>query len=853
MADSNTYYTVQKGDTLSSIAKKHNTTVDNLAKLNNISNVNHIVVGQKLIISGSGTAQKETDNGKTVNVTSFGLLANTTRSMFAKWAWSKSDTENYQVIWKYYNKSAGWLIGSNSSVDVKESTYSAPEEATAVSVKIKPIAKTNTANGTSTVKWTADWTTEKNQTYYFENNLPDTPPVPTVTIEKYKLTAEISNININATSIEFEVVKDDKVVFTKATSDISTGHVAFSCNVDAGSNYKVRCRGVRGIVEGEWSGYSSNVSAAVTSPIITTIDVISDKKIKVTWFKVNNAKQYNLQWATEVDKFNSTSGPEYNGSVDKTQWIETDTTISCFIEQFTLGKEHYIRINALGEKADEPSDWSEIKSFIVGKTPIQPTTWSSSTSASFGEPLKLYWLHNSEDASNQSGVKIKLTVNNVELDEIEVTSFPTTYSDSIISSIYKRDPDKDDDKTYVCDINTSHSSLSDGSSIEWQVCTSGVLKDEDNKIIYGEYSVERKVDVYAPPTLMVKMEDYYGNTFNELTSFPFNVICTSGNTANQEPVTYHISIIANDGYETLDDAGNTVLISAGTKVFSDNFDTSDKIFTKEFSANNITLENNINYTVTCSVFMSSGLSAENSVSFTVSWNYDSYVPFAEIGINKDTLSAYIYPYVSQGDTDVLLSVYRREFDGSFTEILSNIDNNKNEFIVDPHPALDYARYRIVSKSKTTGAINYNDLPGYPVGEKSVVIQWAESWSSFDATEEQTEQPPWTGSMLKIPYNINVSENREPDVSHIGYIGRKRPVSYYGTQLGETSTWSMEIPKEDVETLYTIRRLSIWMGDVYVREPSGSGYWASIKVSFSRNNRELTIPITFAITRVEGGI
>lgn len=42
------YYTVKKGDTLSVIAKKYNTTVSQLASWNNIKNVNLINVGQKL-------------------------------------------------------------------------------------------------------------------------------------------------------------------------------------------------------------------------------------------------------------------------------------------------------------------------------------------------------------------------------------------------------------------------------------------------------------------------------------------------------------------------------------------------------------------------------------------------------------------------------------------------------------------------------------------------------------------------------------------------------------------------------------------------------------------------------------
>jgi lysozyme len=43
-----TYYTVKPGDTLSAIAKRYNTTVQNLVKLNNIKNPDLILVGQKL-------------------------------------------------------------------------------------------------------------------------------------------------------------------------------------------------------------------------------------------------------------------------------------------------------------------------------------------------------------------------------------------------------------------------------------------------------------------------------------------------------------------------------------------------------------------------------------------------------------------------------------------------------------------------------------------------------------------------------------------------------------------------------------------------------------------------------------
>ena len=87
---------------------------------------------------------------------------------------------------------------------------------------------------------------------------------------------------------------------------------------------------------------------------------------------------------------------------------------------------------------------------------------------------------------------------------------------------------------------------------------------------------------------------------------------------------------------------------------------------------------------------------------------------------------------------------------------------------------------------------------------------------------------------------------------MSYVGRKRKVSYYGTQLGETSTWNMDIPKSDYETLYTLRRLAAWTGDVYIREPSGMGFWANVKVGYSTKHCELVVPITLTVTRVEGG-
>ena len=55
-AQETTTYTVKAGDTLSEIAETHNTTVEKLAELNNIENIDLIFVDQVLIIDGPAAA-----------------------------------------------------------------------------------------------------------------------------------------------------------------------------------------------------------------------------------------------------------------------------------------------------------------------------------------------------------------------------------------------------------------------------------------------------------------------------------------------------------------------------------------------------------------------------------------------------------------------------------------------------------------------------------------------------------------------------------------------------------------------------------------------------------------------------
>lgn len=825
-----TKYTVKRGDTLSEIAVTYNTTVDRLVELNHITDPDYIVVGQVLLISGTPTPLP-TVVKRQATIKTFGLQSDTERGMYADWSWDADNTDHYEIKWQYYAKvivgtsakpttTYKWFIGDESTTTAKQSIYTAPDNATQVKFQVKPVSKTyKDKRDRDKTYWTAAWSTVK--TYSFSRNPPAVPPTPTVTIDGYKLTASLENLDVNATSIQFQIVKNDAATFKNGTATIKTSSASYSCTVAAGGRYKVRARSYRDGLYSDWSQYSSSVdSPPAASSGITTCKAKSDTSVYLEWAEVANATSYELEYTTKKEYFDGSDSTTMESDITSTHYEKTG---------LESGSEYFFRVRAVNKQG--VSAWSSIKSVAIGKVPVAPTTWSSTTTVIVGDELILYWVHNAEDGSDQSRAEVEITVGTVT----KVHTIDTSAED-------------EDDKTMHYTVDTS--AYTEGAKIQWRVRTAGVLPD------CGEWSIQREVDVYAPPTLELSVTNQNGEDLELLETFPIKITAITG-PITQKPIGYHVVVTANELYETVDNIGNPKMVNEGSEVYSRYFDISTDLNTS-LSASDIDLENNINYTIAVTASMDSGLTVVDYHSFTVAWLEGVVYPDAEIAIDDETLAAYILPYCTdEADNllpNVLLSVYRREYDGGFTEIATGLENVKNISVSDPHPALDYARYRIVAIDTGTGAVSFFDLPGYEVGESAIIIQWDEDWTSFDtAYEDIPEEPAWSGSMLRLPYNVDISDKSGADVALVEYIGRKHPVSYYGTQLGETSTWNTTIPKDDVDMLYALRRLKAWMGDVYVREPSGSGYWANVSVSFSQKHRETTIPVTLDVTRVEGGM
>ena len=887
---------VVRGDTLWALSRKYGTTVDAIAKLNNIKNPNLIYVGQVLIISGKEASTTPSPSPSPspstptptptpapsaptqASITHFGLQADTDRTVFAVWSWSRANTDKYTAKWWYDTGNGVWFVGSESDVKDAQSIYSAPSNAKRVKFQVKPISTTYKSNDNDVHYWSANWSSSKE--YSFAAEPPAIPPTPTVSIKDYTLTAKIENFT-QGSEIQFQIIQNDSTVYKTGTASIITSSASYSCSIAVGNDYKVRCRNKDNGVYSDWSDYSSNVQTKPSAPTgITSCTATSETSVRLIWAASNSALTYDIQYVTNVNHFDGSNAITSLSGIEHTVYEVTG---------LTSGTTYFFRVRAVNDQGE--SSWTGAKSVTIGTKPEAPTTWSSTTTAIVNDTVVLHWVHNTEDSSKERGAQIEITVNG----KTNTIDIPTSGNE-------------EENRSYTL----STSSYSDGTKIEWRIRTKGAVEE------WGDWSVKRSIDVFATPSLSLNMTDAAGDPITVLTSFPF-FIKGSASPVTQTPIGYHVTIVANNSYECLDEIGNIKVVTKGQEVYSKFYDVSQELLLY-LTPDSVDLQNNVSYTINCVVTMNTGLNAEESIDFEVYWYDAIYSPNADITYDPETLCTHIRPYcdqyptifyevtynrdrqtysrtktvltdvsgtsvdeaftedyddivysgmtgsgkevyfcVTQSETPVLvegitLSVYRREYDGRFVEIGTGLSNGDKTFVTDPHPALDYARYRIVAIADATGAVSYTDIPGYFIGEKSVIIQWDEVWDSFEATEEsRMEKPAWSGSMLKLPYNIDVSDSNTIDISMVEYIGRSHPVSYYGTQLGITSTWNVEVLKNDKNTLYGLRKLAIYIGDVYVREPSGSGYWANVAVSFSQTHCETTIPVTLNITRVEGGI
>lgn len=858
-------------------------------------------------------------------------LAESERDYLATWNMNYKHVENYTVQFQYYAETSrrvknskgqyynvwDWIDGSTTTVTHKQATYSVPEGAAKVRVRVKPKStKTKVVKKKKTYWWTGVYSGYVSA-YVYDYYAPEPPATPTITVDDNIITVSCDNLNTGTSSnyqdvdaVRFCFAKNNSSTFTRTVTAVN-GKASYTFTASSGCTYRVKAA-AQNVVErtvteyvtktvvrkgkrvkqkvavkkkkkfyywSEYSAYSADVETRPLAPTNLKVSVKSMNSVLLSWTESKTAKSYEIHYATNKEELEKESGSSYRTA------STSDKVSSYILSDLTAGSIWYFRIRAKGT-GDVVSAYTDIISVALGSKPEAPTTWSSASVAYIGEKVNLYWVHNTKDGSDQIKANIEATINGRVVLNVEKNNTKDEYGEySTETSVYELDT----------------SPYSDSSDLLWRIRTMGVTNE------WGEWSIQRSIKIYEKPSLIINvLSEEDGVETDVIDKFPI-YLRLSTTPSTQIPIGYSISIISTESYSGTDETGAIKRVNIGDEVYTKYIDgngTSDNL-SLALLPSDIDIQNGITYKVTGIANFDSGLTAtspstgNNPETFIVALEDETYNIDASITYNSEDLTAYISPYCTylepagleflvdhngnylcdkdknfligifnpddnlednteEVDADLIeyadgvtLSVYRRESNGKLVKIATGISND-GSVITDPHPTLDYARYRIVAISDATGAISYDDVSEI-IGETSIVIQWDEQWLDFDGYDQDDVTPSWSGSMVKLPYNIDVTESNSLDVSLVEYAGRERPVSYYGTQLKESPTWTCEIPKEDEETIYQLRRLSVYPGDVYVREPSGTGYWAQISVSLNIKHNSLTVPVTLSIKPVEGGM
>lgn len=329
---------------------------------------------------------------------------------------------------------------------------------------------------------------------------------------------------------------------------------------------------------------------------------------------------------------------------------------------------------------------------------------------------------------------------------------------------------------------------------------------------------------------------------------------------SQNIVEYSIQIEANTEYKTFNKLGQEITIHIGDILFKKRYSGDDfeamggSIVHETIDCNDCSeFYPGKQYKIKISAAFESGMTAENESTFLYSPTGTWKTPNATVTINDHV--AYIKvtgPTLPTGDSynNYINFVYRRNIDGTLTCVASNINPSATgTTVVDPHPIIGHNAYLVGCMNKK------NALVGRKVIEVEhtsclPIVEFASNWTPYMFNNPDAWQYFKDITIDQI-FNVTLSENNSKESESIQFAGRSSKITYFGTSVEEKQSWSFAFPREDKETLYKLRLLSVYEGNAYIREPNGRGYWANVDVSINDKYDDPTTTGTLTITKAGG--
>lgn len=200
---------------------------------------------------------------------------------------------------------------------------------------------------------------------------------------------------------------------------------------------------------------------------------------------------------------------------------------------------------------------------------------------------------------------------------------------------------------------------------------------------------------------------------------------------------------------------------------------------------------------------------------------------------EDDEPHYTAPYDEDEDFTKLregteLDVYRVDYDGATVLIAEGLPNNGRASCTDPHPNFGVARYRIVAHDTATDTQSSFEIEAIS-DVRSVVITWDESWKSDDGGD----YGEYYGSRCVLPHGLTLEESPTVDSAINKFAGNRFGTLYTGDSGDHECSYGMALLElGDEDSVAAMRKLATHRGACYVRDPSGLGFWARVRLTFT---------------------
>lgn len=785
--------------------------------------------------------------GRTL-LASWSKLSDSGGSTFNVKATSKTNTKKkvthydacngYEVQWWYGIGAGSWILDRTDTIKSKVTTiceYEPPTNATKVYCKVRAtfkeyetvVAKTSGGKTTySTTKkpyYTGSFASSNSIT--LAKNVLDAPSEPNVTVSGTTATISVDYRSDYCNQILFEW--ETSAGGSKQQKTITSSNGKFSTAVSIGAGTSVRAQamalvktGVKYYANSPWSGYCdwSDASTPGKPSNLQVRAADMDNTVEVSWTAPDGgAESYEIQYVHTSKALFSSADAKSDTTTETTYYVTgLDASLKWYFRVRSVtatGTSGWVTYGESTNVSGDDGTGSGGTSAAVDTDPTAPTSFQSDSVAAKGDTVTLGWVHNCEDGCTAQSSTVYLSRNG--------GSYTTV---SLGSGVYR----------YALPT----SGYSDGDKIAWYVTTTAPNGST------SPASAVRTIEVYEAPSVRVSVAE-------TVTALPIEVTVANGGSTGAA-VAYTCTVTAATSYDAVGSDGEIVRVREGQTVWSGRADTTADSHVFTIGAGDATIVTGERYNVTASIATKSGLRADSgTASFSTDMSSASYSIACDIVLDYDSASADIAPVAflaEDGETvpdNVRLSVVRIESGGELVPIAVNIPNGGGVTIPDLHPRLDMASYRVTTTDTTTGAVEYEDF-FEPFGIESAIFNWDE-WAD---SQDDDGHVAYMGKRLELPYSVSLQEDYSPDVALTEYIGRKHPVAAYGTQKGATASISTKFWRDDTETVELLRELAGYSGDVYVREPSGIGYWAQVGVSITQSAEDEYVEASLSIARVD---